>query len=91
MFKNRQAVAIPATVTIPIFGGGIRTFKAVYSIVAIILHHGAHTSTGHYTTVLCDGRGKFWGTDDGRQAQLSEGLPDQACNDGYLFALIRRR
>ena len=89
-FKDRQALAIPAEVTIPIFGKGLRTFKAVYTIVAVIMHHGAHTNTGHYTTILCDGRGKFWETDDGRQAQLSESLPDNACTDGYLFALMRR-
>ena len=89
-FKNRQALAIPAEVTIPIFGKDLRTFKAVYSVVAIIMHHGAHTSTGHYTTILCDGRGKFWETDDGRQAQLSASLSGNACTDGYIFALMRR-
>ena len=89
-FKHRQDVAIPATLRIPVFGRGLHTFHAVYSVAAIILHHGAHTRAGHYTAILCDDRGQFWETDDGRQARPSEGLPSTASCDGYVIALIRR-
>ncbi|CAE7175628.1 unnamed protein product [Symbiodinium microadriaticum] len=93
-FKNRQSVVIPSQVTIPVFGRGIQIFNATFHTAAVISHHGAHTCTGHYTTLLfpnaADDRGHYWGTDDDRQAQLSESMPKHVQHDGYIVALIRR-
>ena len=94
-FKNRQSVVIPSQVTFPIFGRGIQVLNATYHTVAVISHHGAHTSTGHYTTLLfptdVHDRGQYWRTDDDREAQLSESMPPYVQHDGYIIALIRRR
>ena len=74
--KNSQPLAIPSRVTMPIFGQGIRGFKAVYHVAAILVHHGPHTRTGRYAAILCsdelDARGRCWETNDGRKAKLCD-------------------
>ena len=51
--KNSQNLVIPHMLTLAVFVRGLRFLKALYHVAAIVVDHGLHTKTGHYTALLC--------------------------------------
>ena len=89
--KNSQAIQIPHTGHIPVFGREQRCFKAKYQIVAAVIHHGNNTLSGHYTAVLWNpsDRGHCWETNDNRVMRARASPPSAMLRNSYLIALIR--
>ena len=93
--KDRTRVVITPKITIPVFGRGLKTFRATYVVSSIITHHGDTTTSGHYNALLLEPgalpRGSCWEADDDRPAKYCDYLPSYAEHDGYLFILARCR
>ena len=93
--KDRTGVAVPRKLLLPIFGRGLKTFQATYTVCSIIIHHGNHPNVGHYTSLLLEPgalpRSKLWGTDDGRMAKPYGRFPKCVERDAYIFVLARCR
>ena len=84
--KNSQAIQIPDTVHIPVFGRERRCFKAKYQIVAAVIHHGSNTLSGHYTAVLWNpsDREHCWETNDNRVMRARASPPSAMLRNCYL-------
>ena len=93
--KDRTRVRLAMKIALPVFGRGLRTFRATYNISSIIAHHGESPTTGHYNTLLLEPsaqpRGSCWETDDDRPARYCSSLPLYAETDGYILILTRCR
>ena len=93
--KDRTEVQLSQKISVPIFGQGLRTYRATYLVSAIILHHGDSLHSGHYTSMLLEPsalpRGSCWGTDDHRSARQYPRLPKCVARDSYLAILARCR
>ena len=93
--KDRTGVAVPRKLLLPIFGRGLKTFPATYTVCSIIIHHGNQPDAGHYTSLLLEPgalpRSKLWGTDDGKVAKSYGRFPKCVERDAYIFILARCR
>ena len=93
--KDRSGVAVPRKLLLPIFGRGLITFQATYTVCSIIVHHGTNPNAGHYTSLLLEPgalpRSKLWGTDDGKVAKSYGRFPKCIERDAYIFILARCR
>ena len=92
---NSHSLALPALVTLPVFGKGLRSFRATYRIVGVILHSGLWPGEGQHTAILrtgtdCD-RDSCWVVQDGQPAVRQDAMPAQVCQQCYVLALIRSR
>ena len=69
---NSHSLALPALVTLPVFGKGLRCFRATYRIVGVILHGGSRPGEGQHTAILCSGttddRDSCWVVQNGLSA-----------------------
>ena len=92
---NSHSLAFPALVALPVFGKGLRCFRATYRIAGIISHSGIRPGEGQYTAVLCSGTGaareSCWVVRDGRPAEHRDSLPLHVHRQCYVLALIRSR
>ena len=93
--KDRSGIAIDKRVFLPVFGRGLTTFRATYLVCSIIVHHGAQTHSGHYTSLLLEPgalpRNMYWGTDDGKAAKSYGRMPKCVERDAYVLILIHCR
>ena len=93
--KDRTGVAVPRKLLLPVFGRGLKTFQATYTVCSIIIHHGNHPRAGHYTSLLLEPgalpRSRLWGTDDGKVAKPYGRFPKCVERDAYIFILARCR
>ena len=93
--KDRSGIVIDKRVFLPVFGRGLTTFRATYLVCSIIVHHGVHTHSGHYTSLLLEPgalhRNTYWGTDDGKAAKSYGRMPKCVERDAYVLILIRCR
>ena len=86
--RSNQSLVLPATLTVPVFGRGIKCFRAKYHAVGFILHSGPSPTEGRYSAILrtkldCD-RGSCRMVQTGRQAVHTAAA--QLCLPKLLFA-----
>ena len=93
--KDRTRVQLATKIALRVFGRGLKTFRATYTVSSIITHHGDSPTTGHYNALLLEPsalpRGSCWETNDDRPARHCSSLPLYAETDGYVFILTRCR
>ena len=88
--NNNQAITMPAAVTSPIFGHGLRSFRAVYNAIApsFIMALTLWLDTTH--PVLSIPPTRRTGASRGIELLLPEPrYPMQRCIQGYVIALLR--
>ena len=90
---NSHSLALLAIVTLPLFGKSLRSFRASYRIVGVILHSGSRPGEGQHTAILrtgadCD-RGRCWVVQDGQPATHQGTTPVHASQQCYVLALIK--
>ncbi|CAE7477785.1 secG [Symbiodinium sp. CCMP2592] len=69
--KSKVAVTLPRTVTVPTWNEGRLTQKP-YLLSAAVIHLGSTPRQGHYRSLLLDGSGKAWWTDDRQPAVVPQ-------------------
>ena len=91
--QHSPPMAIPSTITLPVFGPHVKCFKAVYHIVAVITPSATAASCIRHGVILrtkadC-ARGSCWVTAADCQALYHEALPTPTLQKGQILALIR--
>ena len=91
--QHSPPMAIPSTITLPVFGPNEKCFKAVYHVVAVITPSATAASYQRHDLILrtktdC-ARGSCWVTAADHQATYREALPTPTLQQGQILALIR--